>query len=145
MQAIVVIDDRPAKRRLLLELAQSVETGVDIEGFADPRSALESSARAAPELVIIGRTLPTLNAVRAIKRFRRLPECQDIPIIVIADGEDRRVGYRALEAGANDVMVAPPDPGEFALRARNLIETFRRTRHTLLKAELLERSLASRD
>ncbi len=145
MPAIVVIDDRPAKRRLLLGLAQSVEPGIDIEGFADPRSALESSARAAPDLVIIGRTLPTLNAVRAIKRFRRLPECTDIPVIVIADGEDRRIGYRALEAGASDIMVDPPDPGEFALRARNLIETFQRTRNTRLKADFLERSLASRD
>lgn len=145
MPAIIVIDDRPAKRRLLLNLAQSVEQDIGIEGFADPRSALESAARAAPDLVVIGRTLPTLNAVRAIKRFRRLPECADIPFIVIADAEDRRIGYRALEAGANDVMVDPPDPGEFALRARNLIEVFERTRNTRLKADFLERSLASRE
>ena len=145
MSAIVVIDDRPAKRRSLLELAQSVDGVVETEGFADPRSALEASARTPPSLVVIGRTLPTLNGVRAIQRFRKITECEDLPILVIADTEDRRIGYRALEAGASDVLVDPPDPGEFALRARNLIEVFTRSRTQGAKADFLERSLISKE
>ena len=145
MPSIVIIDDRPAKRRLLLQLAQSVDNDIETEGFADPRVALEAASRMPPSLVIIGRTLPTLNGVRAIRRFRKLPECAELPIIVVAEPEDRRIGFRALEAGATDVIIDPPDTNEFSVRARNLIEAFGRIRNLRIKTDFLERSLVSKE
>ena len=66
MSFILVIDDRPAKRRQYLDLAASVEMDVNIEGFANPRAAIEASADMPPDLVILGRTMPSLNGVRAM-------------------------------------------------------------------------------
>ncbi len=145
MSAIVAIDDRPAKRRQLLELAATVEAGLRLEGFADLRGALAAAVDDPPQLVIIGRTMPTLNGVRAIRRFRRIEGCEDVPIVVIGDPEDRRQRYRALEAGASDFFADPPDPGEFALRARNLISAYGRTCAHRMRAELLDRSLSAKE
>lgn len=145
MPAIIVIDDRPAKRRQLLELAQSVAADAAVEGFSDPRSALEVAGTFPPDLVIIGRTLPTLNGVRAIRRFRRLPECGTVPVVVVGDPDDRRIRYRALEGGASDVMAEPLDQGEFLLRARNLIELYAGAKAQRMRADLLERSLAAKE
>ncbi|MEN8196540.1 MAG: sigma-54-dependent Fis family transcriptional regulator, partial [Pseudomonadota bacterium] len=64
MPFILVIDDRPVKRRQYLELAASIEADVNIEGFANPRAAIEASADMPPDLVILGRTMATLNGVR---------------------------------------------------------------------------------
>ena len=55
MPFVVVIDDRPAKRRQLLELAASIEADVNIEGFANPQAAIEASSDIPPDLVIMGR------------------------------------------------------------------------------------------
>lgn len=145
MPLIVVIDDRPSKRRQYLDLSNSVEADVSIEAFANPRAAVEASAETPPDLVILGRTLPALNSVRAIRRFRRLPECTDIPVVLIVDPADLRLRFRALEAGASDVLIDPVDPGEFQLRARNLLAAWNNLKEIRKRAELLEKSLAAKE
>lgn len=145
MAFIVVIDDRPAKRRQYLELASSIEADVNLEGFAHPRAAIEAAGDMAPDLVIMGRTMPALNSVRAIRRFRRVPECESIPVIQIVDESDVRLRFRALESGVSDVITDPVDPNEFQLRARNLLSAWNSVKKTRLRAELLERSLAAKE
>ena len=145
MPLIVVIDDRPEKRRQLLNLVASLEADVSVEGFATPRAAIDSAVSAAPDLVVMGRTLPALNSVRAVRRFRKVPECADIPVILLADYRDRRIRFRALEAGASDVLSDPPDPGEFELRARNLLVSYQHLKTIRTRADLLERGLAAKE
>ena len=48
MPLIVVIDDRPEKRRQLLSLAASIAASVSVEGFATLGTAIESAASAPP-------------------------------------------------------------------------------------------------
>lgn len=145
MPLIAVIDDRPEKRRQLLGLAASVAADVSVEGFATLGTAIESAAAAPPDLVVVGRTVPALNGVRAIRRFRKIPECEDTPIILVSDPEERRLRYRALEAGVSDVLPDPPDPGEFALRARNLLAIAHTLKTIKTRAEMLERGLAAKE
>ena len=145
MPFVVVIDDRPAKRRQYLELAASIEADVNIEGFANPQAAIEASSDIPPDLVIMGRTQPALSGVRAIRRFRRMPECQDVPVIVLVEFDDRRQRFRALEAGASDVLTDPVDQGEFHLRARNLLAAWAHIKKIQVRADLLERSLTAKE
>lgn len=145
MPLIVVVDDRPEKRRQLLNLVTALDVDVSVEGFATPRAAIESAASAPPDLVVIGRTLPTLNSVRAVRRFRKVPECADVPVIVLTDPQDRRIWFRALEAGASDVLSDPLEPGEFELRARNLLAAYGRLKAIRVRASLLERGLAAKE
>jgi len=145
MPLIVVIDDRPEKRRQLLNLAASVAADVSVEGFATLGTAIESAASTPPDLVVVGRTLPALNCVRAIRRFRKIPECEDIPIILLADPEEKRMRYRALEAGVSDVLPDPPDAGELGLRARNLLVAYDQLKTLRTRADLLERGLAAKE
>lgn len=145
MPQIVVIDDRPEKRRELLTRAASIAPGAIIEGFANPHNALEAAAGAPPDLVIIGRALPVLNSVRAIRRFHRATECEDVPVVLVTDAEDRRIRFRALEEGAADVLSEPIDPGEFEMRMRNLLSGYERLKETRIRADLFERSLSSKE
>jgi len=145
MSFIVVIDDRPEKRRQYLTLASSIGADVNIEGFATPQAALEASADRPPDLVIIGRTAPALSGVRAIRRFRRIPECENLPVIHLVEPADQRLRFRALEAGASDVLTDPVDPGEFTLRAGNLLTAWSNVKKVHLRADLLERSRTAKE
>ena len=120
-------------------------TDVGVEGFATLGTAIESAASAPPDLVLVGRTLPALNCVRAIRRFRNIPECEDIPVILLANPEERRIRYQALEAGVSDVLPDPPDPGELGLRARNLLIAYDQLKTLRIRADLLERGLAAKE
>ncbi len=144
MPSIVVIDDRPEKRRQLLNLAASV-TDARVEGFATLGNAIDAAATAPPDLVMVGRTLPTHNCVRAIRRFRTLPECEDIPVILFAGPDEVRIRYRALEAGVSDVLPDPPDRGELGLRVRNLLAAHDQLKTLKFRADLLERGLAAKE
>lgn len=145
MPFILIIDDRPEKRREYLNLAATIEADVSIEGFANPRVAIEAASDTAPDLVVIGRTMPVLNGVRAIRRFRRIPDCENIPVIQIVEPNDLRLRFRALEAGASDVLTDPVDPGEFRLRARNLLTAWENVKKTQQRADLLERSRTAKE
>ncbi len=142
---IVVIDDRPEKRRELLSLAETVAVDARVEGFATLTTAIEAAASAPPDLVMVGRMVPAQNCVRAIRRFRNIPECEDIPIILVADTEELRIRYRALEAGVSDVLPDPPDPGELRFRARNLLVTHEQIKSLKFRTALLERGLAAKE
>lgn len=145
MRSIVVIDDRPAKRRQYLDLAATIEADAKIEGFANPQAVLEMAADMLPDLVIVGRTMPRLSGVRAIRQFRSIPECENMPVIVLAEPNDLRLRFRAIEAGAADVMNDPVDPGEFQLRARNLLAAWSNVKKIRMRAELLERSVTAKE
>jgi PAS domain S-box-containing protein len=145
MPLIVVIDDRPEKRRQLLSLAASVTTDASVEGFATLGTAIESAASAPPDLVVVGRTLPAMNGVRAVRKFRKIPECEDVPVILLADPEERGIWYRALDAGISDVLADPPDPGELGLRARNLLAAYGQLKTLRTRSDLLERGLAAKE
>ena len=145
MPLIVVIDDRPEKRRQLLSLAASVTADASVEGFATLGTAIESAASTPPDLVLVGRTLPALNGVRAVRRFRKIPECEDMPVVLLVGPDSRSIRYRALEAGVSDVLPDPPDPGELGLRARNLLVAYDQLKTLRTRADLLERGLAGKE
>lgn len=145
MPLIVIIDDRPEKRRQLLGLASSVLPDVSVEGFSTVGAAIESAPTAPPDLVVVGRTLPIHNSVRAIRRFRKISECEETPIILLAQPEQQPARYRALEEGVSDVIPDPPDPGEFTLRARNLLVAHDQLKTLKTRADLLERGLAAKE
>jgi PAS domain S-box-containing protein len=95
--------------------------------------------------VIIGRTAPALSGVRAIRRFRRIPGCENLPVIHLVEPADQRLRFRALEAGASDVLTDPVDPGEFTLRAGNLLAAWSNVKKVHLRADLLERSRTAKE
>ncbi len=138
MSGLLVIDDRPAQRDLLLALAASVAAEAGVEGYAEPRVALESAREFSPDLVIVGHTSPAREGLRAIPAFRELAECADVPIIVVADASDRRICGQALEAGATEIIPDPPDPRDFALRAGRLIAAHREARALRKRVAALE-------
>ncbi len=145
MPLIVVIDDRPERRRQLLSLMASTSADVRVEGFATLGAAVDSATSAPPDLVVVGRTLPALNGVRAIRRFRKLPECENVPVVLLVGPEVGQVRYRALEAGVSDVLPDPPDPGELGLRAHNLLTGYEQLKTLRTRADLLERGIAGKE
>lgn len=145
MPFVVVIDDRPARRRQYLTLAASIEADTNIEGFASPRAVLALAADRPPDLVIMGRVRPASNRAWAIREFHDVPECASVPVIVMAESTDQSLRIHAIEAGAADVMSGPVDAGEFRLRARNLLSASVTVKQLRARAERLERSIAAKE
>jgi CheY-like chemotaxis protein len=119
---IVIVDDRITNRNIFAKLATSIEEGVAVRAFGDPVEALDWLKDNTPDLVVTDYKMPNLDGAEFVRRFRQLPECADVPAVVITVYEERSHRISALEAGATDFLQSPVDHHEFLTRARNLLQ-----------------------
>jgi PAS domain S-box-containing protein len=142
MTRIVIVDDRVTNRRIMAELAATLETNVEVKAFPDPVEALAWVEHNTPDLVITDYKMPNLDGAEFVRRFRRLPFCFDVPVVVVTIYEDKEYRYRALEAGATDFLLSPVDHHEFWARSRNLLALRRQQQTIKNRAYSLEQKLA---
>jgi len=101
-------DDSPSVRKYV----QSVLKNADITVISadDGLAALNRLPSANVDLVITDLEMPRMNGFELISEIRRMPEYQDLPIIIVtarAGDKHRRTG---LELGANAFLNKPFDP-----------------------------------
>ena len=112
MPQVLIIDDQSISRLILEELIRSIDLDVTTESFADPVKALEWAKSNPVDLVITDFKMPQMDGVELIKWLRRLPQCSDVPVVIITCIEDKSVRYAALESGATDFLTKPIDHTE---------------------------------
>ena len=149
MSLVAILDDRATNRHIFARLAASIESGVTVQTFEEPLAALDWLAGNTPDLVITDFKMPNLDGGEFTRRFRELPGCADVPVVVITVYDERSFRLSALEAGATDFLHSPVDHSEFLTRARNLLKLRKQqllleSRAANLRRELL-RSEQSRE
>ena len=154
MPLVAILDDRATNRHIFARLAESVADDITVKTFEDPLVALEWLGQNVPDIVITDYKMPNLDGSEFTKRFRGLPGCGEVPVVVLTVYDERSYRLRALEAGATDFLHSPVDHSEFATRVRNLLKLRKQqillqSRAISLERELLHseqsRELALRD
>ena len=140
-QTVAIIDDRATNLKILERLAKSLVEDVEVKIFDRPQKALDDAPMTPPDLVITDFNMPELDGAEFIRRFRAIPDCVDIPVIVITAYEDRDLRYQALEAGATDFLLSPVDHHEFRVRSRNLLTLRRQQLQLRERASALEQKM----
>jgi diguanylate cyclase (GGDEF)-like protein/PAS domain S-box-containing protein len=141
MSLVAILDDRTTNRHIYSRLAESIEPGVTVKAFADPVVALEWLADNPPDIVITDYKMPHLDGSEFTRRFRKLPGCADVPVVVITVYDERSFRLSALEAGATDFLHSPVDHNEFITRSRNLLKLRKQQQLLEVRAHQLEREL----
>jgi two-component system cell cycle sensor histidine kinase PleC len=140
-QTVAIVDDRATNLKILERLAGSLTDGIEVKIFDRPQKMLEAAPLAPPDLVITDFNMPELDGAEFIRRFRAIPACADVPVIVITAYEDRALRYQALEAGATDFLLSPVDHHEFRVRSRNLLTLRRQQLQLKERASSLEQKM----
>jgi diguanylate cyclase (GGDEF)-like protein/PAS domain S-box-containing protein len=141
MSLVAILDDRATNRHIYSRLAESLEPDVTVKAFADPLTALDWLADNTPDIVITDFKMPHLDGSEFTRRFRELPRCADVPVVVITVYDERSFRLSALEAGATDFLHSPVDHSEFVTRARNLLKLRKQQQLLEVRAHRLEREL----
>jgi two-component system response regulator RpfG len=124
-EMVMIVDDQFTSRKILEQLIHSIDLTLHVDCFADPFLALKTAAGHAPDLVLTDYKMPSIDGIHFIRRFRALPECADVPLVMVTVVEDPAIRYKALDAGATDFLVKPIDQYECRARCKNLL-TLRR-------------------
>lgn len=141
MSLILILDDRGTNRKILAQLAVSVETSAKVVTFGNPLLALAWMDENRPDLVISDYRMPHLDGAEVAGRIRAKATGADVPIIVVTAYNDPVFRLRALEAGATDFLVSPVDHAEFRTRVRNLLALRQHQLQARLQAQALARDL----
>ena len=131
---ILIVDDNERQAsRVCAEL--SIEHRPVIE--ADACKA-HMSARGPVDLVIVNALAKGFDGLRFAAQLRSDEATRNLPILAIADLDERARAVKALELGVNDLLARPIDPGELCARVRTQI---RRKRYTDYLRANLDQSL----
>ena len=117
-RALVVDDDDVA--------AGQVQEALLAEGIVAGRATGEAemvalTAAIGFDLVVISLSMVADDPLRLASRLRAGEATQAIPMLVIAEPEQRDLVLRGFDLGANDWLLRPLDPLELRARARNQI------------------------
>ena len=106
--------------------AETVQRALSREGIRPDRAASEAEALAltaatAFDLLVLSLSMAGEDPLRLASRLRASDATQDIPVLLIAEPEQKDRILRGFDLGANDWLLRPIDENELRLRARNQI------------------------
>ena len=106
--------------------AQTVQDALSREGILPGRAASEAEALALAaaipfDLVVLSLSMTAEDPLRLASRLRAADATQDIPLLLIAEPEQKDRILRGFDLGANDWLLRPIDENELRVRARNQI------------------------
>jgi two-component system cell cycle response regulator len=106
--------------------AQTVQDALSREGVLPGRAASEAETIALTaaipfDLIVLSLSMTADDPLRLASRLRATDITHDIPLLLIAEPEQRERILRGFDLGANDWLLRPVDENELRARARNLI------------------------
>ena len=132
---VLLIEDRASSaERLVASLSD--HHSVDLESGAD--DMLFRAATGGYDLVIVSSTLKNHDSLRICSHIRSLERTRDLPILLLAEAEDRARIVRGLDIGVNDYLLRPVDRDELRARVRSQL---RRKRYADRLRDIMQTSL----
>ena len=106
--------------------AQAAQDALAREGVLSGRAGSEAEALALTavipfDLIVLSLGMTQDDPLRLASRLRADDATHDIPLLLIAEPEQRNRILRGFDLGANDWIVRPVDENELRVRARNQI------------------------
>lgn len=117
---VLIVEDDLETRRFFSDVL--TESGFRVDQAHNGHQALEKALASNPALVITDIAVPGIDGIELCLRLRADARTSDIPILAVTGYGDRRYPDRAIQAGADYVLIKPCDPETIVAEARRLLE-----------------------
>ena len=115
---VLLVEDRPGAVDRIGGFLSPVHR---LENEPDPQRALFRAAEGDYDLCIISLGLNGHDGLRLASQLRSLERTRHLPILMLAEAEDRNRILRGLDIGVNDYLVRPIDRNELLARVRTQV------------------------
>ncbi len=130
-RALVVDDFEPSTIGMQDALAHE---GILAARATSEAEALQLAGAMDFDLIVLSLSLTNDDPMRLAARLRAAERTQNVPLLLVADPEQKDRMLRGFDIGANDWVLRPIDENEFRARARNQIR--RKIYQDRLRADL---------
>lgn len=108
-RAVLIVDDDPFIRRLIVTTLEGVST-FDLHEASDGEDAVRAARREAPRLVFLDIDMPRLDGIEACRQMRAEPAMTGAKIVMLTASVDDTARDRAAAAGADRFLTKPFSP-----------------------------------
>ncbi len=138
---ILIVDDDAVSRTLLSQTINNIDSNITLMSFQSAPAALAAIESKPPDLIITDFKMPIMDGIELTKRIRLLPNCKDIPIMMITVINDRNVLHHALQNGVTEFINKPFDHKECEARCINLLNIGKNQTKLKLRSVQLEKKV----
>ena len=125
---VVIIDDEPWTREVIVKLTHWQELGLELVGeAADGETGMELIREIRPDIIITDVRMPRIDGIELVRMLRE--EGLHTPVLIISGYDDFEYVRSALKLGVSDYLLKPIKAEELNQQLKNCI-------HTLKKDEL---------
>jgi DNA-binding NtrC family response regulator len=120
-QAILIVDDDPAQRRILEEVVnRDGYRAITVDGGETALAYLEGPTGAEISLVILDLVMPGIDGMEVLKRVH--PVKPNLPIIVLTAHGGIETVVNVMREGATDFVIKPVSPDRLYVSMRNALK-----------------------
>ncbi|WP_305792876.1 response regulator [Sedimenticola hydrogenitrophicus] len=116
---ILIVDDSPTETHILKGIVES--GGYKVITAADGETGITMARESRPDLVLMDVVMPGLNGFQATRQLSKLPETQDIPVIVVTTKDQETDRAWGLRQGAKEYVVKPVAAAELLGKIRAVL------------------------
>jgi sigma-B regulation protein RsbU (phosphoserine phosphatase) len=120
MKKILVVDDMPFNRELLLSYLQP--EGYDLLEAESVKEAREIIETKKPDLILLDVLMPEIDGFSFCKELKLATKDLFLPVILVTALNDRESRLQGLECGADDFLSKPVDRLELLIKVRNMLK-----------------------
>ena len=123
MPKILIVDDEPTIRDLLMETLEKFEDkGVELLVAENGEEAIESIKTEKPKLVILDVMMPGVDGFEVCNTIKNELGMKDVYVLMLtADGQEFNK-QKSKDVGTDDFMTKPFDPDEIIKKAAKILE-----------------------
>lgn len=121
MRRILVVDDSPTMRRMVIAALRSIPEATFLEA-GNGLEAIERLALDQISLIVLDLNMPDMNGVDVLGFLRSHPGYASVPVVILTTRGDEDSHEKALTHGAARYVTKPFTPAAFVAEVAGLLE-----------------------
>ena len=126
MQRILIVEDSPTMRSLLVSALEALDQPVKITEVASGFEALRELPRTAYDLILTDINMPDINGLELVSFVKSNAAFRSIPLVIVSTEGSERDRDKGLCLGADAYLVKPFAPETLRQIAQDLLDRSRR-------------------
>jgi len=125
--AILIVDDDSAQRKLVQDILQSTEYKLDLHEAESGEQALQILDNISIDVALIDKCMPIMDGNELVREIRKKRQLELLPIIMLTGSNTSKDLDLSFEAGVNDFVSKPYRSVELLARLRGALRNKRLT------------------